>query len=475
MPTPMVTPENFQKFLAFARQKGVNLNDPDALGLAMQTWYYGGYDSDMHKKDFVPPRQATGWVYDNGPFTMHDNELYSMVIRGGSPLLQWLPTAPMTTRTERVQHLSWVAPAGWTGQDYAAYLSGLVIGVCEYGPPPDWNGCEYRVGYGEMSFRSDSLHRFDFADFRESPRTPIYTVRGTPGLPMSTDADWAIAQTAIILEQHQNWNIMFGVEGGNLQFDGIDQIVTPGYVDAHIVGAGSCRYVDPVVVDGTTITNCEDLLEVIKGVVRKIRTRAFLRSWMIDTGDMILLMPLAFWAYMADCIACGGPTGCGVVPGGMTYRDWREERARATSGYFGFGFVEVDGQPVPVIPDAGLGVNGGAPGAWTVTGDIFVLTRRVGGMTILEQQYFNWSSVALPDDSWTTQGGLVRVGWVDENKKCYYYFSEMAGRLVTRMQPFQGRISSITVQTTLSDEAESGLYGDSFYPLLDGKGALVPL
>lgn len=476
-----VTPENFLKFTAFAREQGVDLDDQDALARAMKTWYEGGFTSDLHKKDVVPPQQTRNWVYTNGPFTLHDNEVYSMVVSGGSPLMQWIPTGRMDAREVHVQHLSWIAPEGWTGQDYGAYLAGLTIGACEYGPAPDWSGFEYVINYGEASFRSDPLKDDKFG-LRQSKLTPIYTVRGTPGIQMQTDADFALAQTALLLEQHLNWNVIYGVEGGNLQWDGLDQIMTPGYVAAHVTGAGLPNYTDPIVVDGSTLADAESVLKYIKHIVRKIRGRAHMRGWQIRTADMAVVMPMAFWPIIADVIACGAGSTCvgtGTLGASLwnTPRDAREERNRITSGYLGYGFIEVDGQPVPVIPEGALGVNGGTAEQPTVTGDIFVLVRQIAGIRTLENQFLNYGMLNLPPvDFRLMQGGIVKTGWITENTKCYYYFSEMTGRLVSRMQAFQGRITSVTLNTLLENMEESSTFTSSYWALEGqaGAGVLVP-
>jgi hypothetical protein len=76
-------------------------------------------------------------------------------------------------------------------------------------------------------------------------------------------------------------------------------------------------------------------------------------------------------------------------------------------------------------------------------------------LTFLEQQYVDWSSLDYPainENQFPLQGGIVRAGWVTEANKCYYYYAEMGGRLVSYMSPMQGRIMNAVVPTLGSDE-----------------------
>jgi hypothetical protein len=473
---PNLSPErNFaEKFLPWAAEAGINLQDQATLSRALGTFYGGGDLADVAKHT-VPARPAGGWLYDGGPYTMNEETIFSQGIYGGTPLMSWIPTNNLESREETVAYLDYVVPEGWTGGDYATYLASLSIGACEYGPAAAWSGHEAQFPFGEWSVQTDTLERYDFG-LPKYRSTPILAVRGANiSMPMGSDAEWAIAQVGITLQQHHEWILRYGTQGSPMQMDGIDALISTGYVTLHTVGGGTPVYSDPLEVDGTTLTTIEEVLQVLKAIVRKIFTRARQRGWRISGDDIAIVISSAQWPYILDAIACGANTNCTGQPTGYVINDVREERARAATGGFGYGTLEVDGQLIGVIPDDNLGSNTVVAGQNVVVGDIFVLTRRVNGVPILEQQYLDFNMLDLPDsgDWWTEQGGIVRTGWVNENAKCWYQFAEMSGRLVTRMQPMQGRLNSVSIDVTLENELESGLMLDSHFAL-QTSDPLVP-
>lgn len=436
-------------FLTHANKNGYDLMETKGAREAVTSF----------QRDALDPRPGVGWMYSNsefgrGPFTWCVDSLISDVTAGGSTLMQWMPTETFTSEVEHVAHLSWIAPEGYDGTtDYDTYLNNIIIAECGCGPATDWNGFEYSIPYGCFCFETETLHVTDFGQ-RLCDAVPVMTLRGpNQGLRLQTDAEWAIARLGYVSEHHVDYVLLNGLEGGTMQWGGLMEILTAGYVAAHFVGSGDVRWADPLIVNGAGIANCQDLIETLKAMVNTTLQRAQDRNMTIATEDMVIVMPRPFWRYMLDCIACGGAMGCGVEPLAMNYADWRQERARAASGGMGFGVLDVDGRLVPVIPHNNMGVVNPGPPA-TATSDILILTRRVGGMTILEQQYLNYDMLngwrEAVTNSWTEQGGIMRVGWVHERQSCFSYFSEMCGRIVSRWQPFQARLTGVTVDLTLA-------------------------
>jgi hypothetical protein len=137
----------------------------------------------------------------------------------------------------------------------------------------------------------------------------------------------------------------------------------------------------------------------------------------------------------------------------------QRQREQFASGGLGYGVFPVDGVNVPVIIEDQLAANvtltDGTPG---VTGDIYVLTRYFNGQTILENQYLDWNQLQVPFNNpqeFTRQNGMLRVGWVTEANSCFYYYVDMWGRLISRYQPLQAKITDVTLATLMENENES--------------------
>jgi len=421
-------------------------------------------------------------LYDNGPFSMIEGEMISGVIAGGSALFNWIPMRLVDYKYENVNHLENIAPANYDGsQSYRQYLAGLTLADCDFGPSAVWSGFEYTMSGATWSFSSPVLKSEDFG-LREFENSPIYTVRGSQaGIALDNDGDWAAARALFLIENHMNYNIALGDSTNSLfEMDGVDTIVQPGYVQAHLTGAGVPHWADPVIVNAAGTFDLKVILTLIRGVVRRIRNRAAMRHWTIAQNDMVIVIPAGMWVYLAEAAASGNNVNfiTGGFIGQMTYRDFLAEFGRITNGGMGSGFLDIDGTPVPVIADGDLGQNviidpAGTPEA-AIAGDILVLTRRVSGITLLEQQYIDWSKIQTPAEdrgqTFTMMNGLLRGGWKIVNNECFQYYLKAGGRLTTYFQPFQGRINNVMVKTLLDNENEAGAFwAPDFYAANGGR------
>lgn len=461
-----VNPNQIPDFTNWAQKNNIDLTVPGAMERALKAYFGGGYlDDAKPMKDVVGAPPVDGWLYDNGPFTWHVESVLSDVMNAGSRLLQWIPVSTLDYKEEHVAHLSFIIPEGWNGSDYAAWLAANGYGECDYGPADEWYGFEYMIPYGEWSFTTRVL-KPEHSGFNLSARSARYYLRGNrQGMRIDNDAEFALSRLGFRIQQHESWNIVHGAYGGNHQWDGVLQILTTGYVTSHMVGTNTPTWSDPLVIDGTSLTTCTDVLMAIRGAVRVLRNRIASRNFTLADGDMAVVMPMPMWAQLLDCIACGGLTGCGSAPANVTgtVADVRYERNLAA-----MQGIEIDGVRVPVIPENSLGVSALNAGQPQVVGDILILTRRMNGMNLWENQHLNWDALgdqwrmAMPNTT-TDYGGLVRVGWVAENQKCYKYFAEAKGRLVCYALPMQARITNVTMDIDRTEEMESGLPVADFY------------
>lgn len=421
------------------------------------------------RKDIVPARPNGPRLYDGGPFSMYEDEITSLAMSGGSPVVQWIPTGEVKSHYEVVNHLSFVTPRGFDGSDtYPEWLASIDIGECGYGPSTNWSGFSYRMDGGSFSWTTDTMQVLPDG-MKYFQKFPSYTVRGSDlNMLLSSDKEWAVARVMIAMEQHLDYVVKHGNRlNSDMEWDGLDQVIRTGYVASRTT-SGLATWADPIVVNAATFTTVAQTLNTIRILVRRARRRAAGRNWGILPADMAIVIPAIMWDNLAEYIAAGAMyayTNTFGFSGQQTFQDFRQEYRNVRQGGLGYGTIDIDGTPVPVLPDVNMGEQStfevGGTTVDSVTGDVYILTRRAGGNLLLQQQYVNWSNLDYPafdEEQFALQGGFVRAGWINENNKCYYYYAEMAGRLATYMQPMQARINNVTVPTLAGDVNEASSF-----------------
>lgn len=451
------------------------------------------------RKDEVPTRPLFDHrLYEgSGPFGAFDNEITSLVIDGGSTLMNWLPMRKIEARTTRVSHLEWMAPHGFTGEDtYTEWLRSLELGECDYGPAGvGWNGFAYEVAGGSFGFRTNSIKRYEDSGIHYYKEQPKIAFRGGPsviGGVIDNDADWAIAKMLWTMQQHADYVLDFGDRANSeMEWDGVDQILRPGYVAAHMVGGGAANWADPLWINGAGINNLWRILQTIRVMVRTLRKRARDRRWSIRPDDMVIRMGSTMWDNLREAVAAGAMYNFSAAygfDGRISFLDYRSQYLATSPNGTSIAALEVDGQPIPVLLDGNIEGSitmtvddgeGGTVEVPAVTGDIMILTRRANGETFWWQEWFDWSQFGGPnrvdfwkdEDRFMLQNGMVRAGVVTEATKCAYYFGEMQGRLVCTMLPMQGRLSSVVVPVLHEMELEQAAYWTRNFYGYGGNGA----
>jgi hypothetical protein len=433
-------------------------------------------------KDTMPAggRAASGYLYDgNSPFGIYPNDPISLVVSGGSPLMNWIPTRYINDRFEYISHLEWVAPEGFDGsQTYAEYLASVDMDDCGGGPATDWNGFTYRVSGGRFRWQTKMMKPYLDGGMKYYEQQPIYTIRGSNiGQPLASDREWAIARLFMVMQSHYDYVLKSGERANsNMEWDGIKTVLVPGYVQNNLVGRGTPHWADPMIINGLAINNVAALLQAIRRLVRRAIKRLRMRQWIVLPGDIAIWMPATMWDQLAEHVAAGGMykyTNAYGFNGDMSAGDFMRALEQTRSGGFGFGNIVVDGITVPVIADDTIGMNvtidpSGTPKPG-IAGDVSVLVRRANGMTLLEQQIVDWTKLTYPTNGLENivqmPQGHVRAGWVTEANNCYYYYAEMAGRFVSYMQPLQGVIRNVVIETLDAAENEAGTFtSPDFYP-----------
>lgn len=459
----------------------------DALDAEKQVKeYLSLHGKDKLEKDSVPSRPRFDQrLYENGPFTLFNDEVYSSMASGGSALMQWLPVGTIKSRVSHVQHLNWVAPEGFDGstQTYPEWLaSNGIIDECGYGPSTSWSGFTWQHTGGSFSWTTGTMKPYEDGGIRYYEQQNAYMLRGVNnGMRIDNDKDFAISRILYSSEQHLDYVLHYGdLSNSNMEWDGLDQIIRPGYVPSRAI-SGTPSWAEPIVANGAGLS-VSQVLTAIRIAVRRIVGRAMDRNWGINAGDMVVYMSRTMWDNLAEHVAAGAAhkyTNTYGFEGKMNFdvfdRRYREARQ---GGAYGHGTLILDGGiAVPVICSSSMGDNSTSGGNASVTGDIYILTRRAGGMDLLQQQFLDWTNLDYPaigENQIAIQGGLLRTGYVQESNKCYYYYAEMQGRVSSFMQPMQARIMNVTVPTLGESENESSAFFMQDFYGKQPSGILTP-
>lgn len=450
--------------------------------------------TQSHEKTATMPSEVTrlfGNENNAGLFSMYPQDIISMCMSGGSPLMRWLPSRGVDNWNEPVAHLSWIAPEGFDGSTtYGDFLAAMdPIAECEYGDGYVYQICEYahKMDRIAVSTQKEPI-KTEYLGMKRWKQQPAYVLRGeSAGISLQNDLDWSLSRLAIGLEQHLNWTMLYGNPAGYVNtYLGLMSMLTPGWVAQHKYGGGSCDFTDPLIVNGIGESNGETVLRNIRGIVRKMRARMSERGFTPSGDDMVVVLGPTMWQYVADSIAFGTLVTYGKPTGlelSTSPESVQRERERITQGGIGFGYIPIDGVMVPVIPEPLLEFNTtDTDGNPAITGDILVLTKNFRGIRILEQQYLDWSQMrdASPFAQGLTngemrpalfQGNMLRVNPVRVNglDSCWYYGAEMYARIATYMQPLQARLTSVTLTVDPGHDIEAASFAHpNFYAFNGG-------
>lgn len=444
----------------------------------------------MPKKHTVSdPANSTGFIYGTqttpGLFSYAVNDIISDVTRASSIFLQWLPARGIKDWNYNIAHYSWEAPEDFDGSDsYFDHLAAQeAIGTCEFGEGAQFNICEYTMGLNRMtkSNKNNPLVYPDHFGMRQTQNQPRYMLRGSEmGSPIDNDAIHQTAMVAGVYEEHVNWNAIYGdsaVASGDGMIDGIDKILSIGWVKANQVGSGSCDYTDPYVINGIPLNTPELVANMIYNVISQQIAAMASRGYIPSGDDMAIMMSPVLWTRISDSIAAGALADAISLTGvivNTTPEVIQRERERLQSGGLGFGFFPVGNHLIPIIPETRMGQTVPiSAGVTATTGDILIMTKNFRGIRLLEYQYLDYrlldTAPTEVEADFLSANGSIYNGWVVDNKKCVYLGMEGYGRIVTAMQPFQARINGVTLTDHIENENESGSWGSpNYYPY--GRG-----
>lgn len=415
---------------------------------------------------------SAGSLYRDGPFSLVADEVISLVTPGGSDVMRWIPTRTINHQFTNIAHLSWMGPSAMNGSvSYGDYLAGLTpVEICDFQDQTStWQTCEYRTEGARITANSDTVN-LEGLNYRMFEQQPTLTVRGdNVGMALGSDWEWALARAGIDLANHLDWNLWYGdVASFTNTSNGIDRTIRTGFVRANKVGPGACDFTDPVVYTGVG-KSVKDVVNQIRTMFRKIYDRAEQRNYKLTPNDIAVVMSRSHWSVIADYLAANGTlfSSDDKVVLNTSIRELRAERRDLTTrnGLYA-GFIPLPEFDIPVIVDNYLGKNTtfGVDSRPGVIGDIFMLTRRFAGMTILEQQYQDYNellrvqNLPVSPNRFTQQNGIILATYLMKNNICFSYGAEVKNRFVSTMQHLQGRINDVLFETLASNEIEGASF-----------------
>lgn len=476
----------------------------------------------------IDPRTSTGKIRGNSYpgqrrlLPLIAGDLFSEVISGGSPLVNWLNTVKKKSWQWQSSFLAWVSGKDFDGsQTYLEYQTadGTIL------EDPDWcdfgdGGLDYATYTWANSLKRMStsnknrpLHYFDFQNLgrlTQWENEPLWTIRGpnagqqvgqAQGSHDFSEADWGVASTAQAFEQHINWNTIWGdstIPSNNGFSDGLLTVLTPGYVQSRMVGtAGNPApvYADPLY-RSSGIETAHQLLAALRTDLRRIRSRA--RGWQYELteDDIAIVMPSGFWDLLKAIISqqrmvdhiIGKPVGIDEERFDIdtTNMEYTHTFNMISQGGVGFGYFPLDGLNVPVIIEDGLGINAetdeGKPG---IISDVLILVRNFRGQSVTHHVHLDFNDFVEPPTSTATgftgnimnqtifQGGLIRSSWININNLCFYIGLETYLQVECRLPGLQARYTNVHLEVLPEYSIESASWTHpNFYAYRDQVGGM---
>lgn len=428
---------------------------------------------------------------DDSPlFSLVSDDPISLGMEGGSMLSRWIPAMGTDAKNFTVTHLTAIGPEDFTGEDtYLDFIASQdAVGLCDFGPGSDFNGFEYTHTMHRMSYSNKNkptyYNHYGRRMWQQSPRRPV---RGGPDLQrqvFENDAEWTLAGLSAVREQHRNWVILNGdsdISSGYGMIDGLNKIISKGWVAERKRGIGDVRGADPIILNAASLNTREKLVKGLKRVGNKLLNRMWSRGHIPAAEDFVLVIGPTMWTYLAEVIAGGALTGMLATNVQLTSTSETWQRAYddlTGGGPFGVGYFPIGQRKVPVLIDSNLERNAPLSGnRYGIFGSAYFLTRRFRGEEILQQYYLNWDLLedgqpfgearSIPN----MQNGSIRVTANEQNNMCFWYGIEEEAAVLSRMQMLQAKIVSMFIEAEMENEVEGPSFTNDDWFEYDGAQA----
>jgi hypothetical protein len=231
--------------------------------------------------------------------------------------------------------------------------------------------------------------------------------------------------------------------------------------------------------NGNAIPGSPNLIDILLDINSQINQRMswspMLKNQTMRVGQKILVMPTFMVRCLLDYYTCWSVCPDGEVPTKfINTLEAREFRKDLDGGLFGHGFIELDGEIIPILAYDWELIKG------PKTGDIYFLTGAVGSFRIWEGEHLS-AEVALRENLgaamddygfFSTDGGRV-LGKVDVDNLCRVMKLWMSLRLFNKAPWAQARIQSVQCERPLGVLSSDPL-ATSFYPVTSFGSATCP-
>jgi len=343
-----------------------------------------------------------------------DNDLLAFTLEG-EKLLDWIGWKANNECRQFVKLLSYVGPADTSvGRE-----ANGAIAACADAPGVEFGTCEVLLPDKGRIARAGPVRDLTENNRRVCDEWPVFTKQGEQ---INDELLWSLTLAGIALKQDLKRMVINGNASNTGEFAGLEALVNTGYADYRFGHA--CSAMDSTVIDWNDAAisavgpnGVHYLVDYIIDIVRRIRTRA---AWAnlggIGAGDMILTMP----AYLRDALL--DTFTFWTIQSGAQYNEvnfsnyeTRTFRNSLNGGVYGDGQIFVDGTAIPIITYDWHSMGQVAP---YFTGDIYVLTRRIGNMPVLWGQYIDMRD---PANAFANQAGYAHYRSTDGGKFLTYW------------------------------------------------------
>lgn len=365
-----------------------------------------------------------------------DNDLMSLSFAGTQKLLDAIGWRLTDVCKRRKQFITWRRPE----QSEGSCTSGCVTDPCADGYGVEWGKCGIEVeDFGR--YRRHSPVRDVTAPKRLCMEAPRYRLDGSM---ITNDREFDLRMVMEELTADFNRGI-FTSTVATCGWDGLQTLINTSYAD--VDSSYDCSMLNSQIIDwndntmaggagitwnGNAVPATVDLVDVMLAVFRYVRDRiamaAILSTQPMRVGDIVIVGPTFLLRCLLDLYTCWS-----VCPGvqyneisGTTKEQVNALRQQLNGGMFGDGRIYLDGFEIPLLAHNWSPLIGGPS-----HGDLYMLTRKVGSVPLIEGELLDMRTVpaTYPDGVYSyTDGGKV-LTWPIQDHTCLQEYAEFRPRL----------------------------------------------